>query len=87
MGIGFARESPQQPRGTPNYNAFLNLQTVLQNGELQPLPSDWTNGYVVQPNGVYLGLTGSNTANAAYVKLLPWLAFTTHSSPNGCRHP
>ena len=28
MGIGFARESPQQPRGIPAYNAFLNLTSV-----------------------------------------------------------
>jgi len=77
MGIGFARESPQQPRGTPNYNAFLNLQRILQNNILQPLPVNWCNGYVVRPDGVYLGLTAANTANAGFVKLLPWPAFTT----------
>lgn len=78
MGIGFARESPQQPRGTPNYNAFLNLQSVLQNNILQKLPANWCNGYVVCPNGVFLGLTAENTTNAAFVKLLPW---TTYSTP------
>lgn len=81
MGIGFAREGPQQPRGTPSYNAFLNLQSVLQNGVLQPLPDNWCNGYVVTPTGVYLGLTPSNTANAGWVKLLPWPQFSTPNLP------
>lgn len=81
MGIGFARESNEQPLGTPPYNAFLNLQTVLRNGMLQPLPKDWINGYVVTPTGVYLGLTSSNTAKAGWVKLLPWPQYSTPSLP------
>lgn len=81
MGIGFARESASQVRGTPPYNAFLNLQSILQNGSLQPLPSNWCNGYVVTPSGVYLGLTPSNTANAGWVKLQPWPQYSTPGLP------
>lgn len=81
MGVGFARESKTQPRGTPEYNAFLNLQTVLQGGELKPLPVDWVNGYVVTSTGVDLGLTSANTLNAGWVKLLPWPQYSTPKLP------
>lgn len=77
MGIGFGRESPQQEHKTPKYNAFLNLRKVLQDGKLKKLPSDWCNGYVVCPDGVFLGLTSDNTANAGFVKLLPWTKYST----------
>ncbi len=76
MGIGFARESAQQPRGTPNYNAFLNLKRIRKSGKLKKLPADWCNGYVVTPNGVYLGITASNTEGAGFVKLEPWQEFS-----------
>lgn len=81
MGIGFGRESKTQPRGTPPYNPFLNLQSVLQGGVLRPLPADWCNGYVVTPTGVYLGLTSLNTTNAGWVKLLPWSQYSTPTLP------
>lgn len=81
MGIGFARESPQQVRGTPAYNAFLNIKTLLQNGKLKPLPNDWHSGYVVTSAGVHLGLTSANTANAGFVKLEPWPLYSTPSLP------
>jgi hypothetical protein len=79
MGIGFARESKSQPRGTPDYNAFLNIQTMLQNGTMQPLPSDYCNGWVVTPTGVYLGLTASNTTDAGWAKLVPSPQYSTPS--------
>lgn len=81
MGVGFARESKTQVRGTPDYNPFLNLQTVLQGGTLQPLPSDWANGYVVTPTGVDLGLTTLNTTDAGWVKLMPWVQYSTAKLP------
>jgi hypothetical protein len=79
MGIGFARESPEQQHGTPDYNAFLNLTKIRQDGKLKSLPKNWCNGYVVTPTGVYLGLTSKNTANAGFVKLLPWTTYSTSS--------
>jgi len=87
MGVGFARESKTQPRGTPAYNAFLNLQSVLQNGILKPLPNDWVNGYVVTPTGVDLGLTSTNTANAGWVKLLPAPQYSTPTLPEWMSAP
>lgn len=77
MGIGFARESKQQVHGTPDYNAFLNIKSILQNGKLQPLPKDWHSGYVVTSTGVHLGLTSANTADAGFVKLEPWPLYST----------
>ena len=73
MGIGFARESGGDAnRKKPDYNAFLNLTSVAgSNGTLQPVPADWHNGFVVTPTGIYLGLTSTNTANGALVKLMP----------------
>ncbi len=71
MGIGFSRKSEIDPRGTPDYNIFLNLRTISQNGNLINIPSNYCNGYIVTPAGIYLGLTSENTKNAGFVKLLP----------------
>jgi len=82
MGIGFARESRQQPRGKPAYNAFLNLTSVATSGGApQPLPGGWRNGYVVTASGVYLGLDGANTQHAGFVKLRPNPAYSTPTLP------
>jgi len=77
MGIGFGRESSNQQPGTPDYNPFLNLRFILQNGVITELPLDWCNGYVVTRTRIFLGLTSSNTANAGFVKLMPWLKHST----------
>ncbi|HXU58279.1 MAG TPA: autotransporter outer membrane beta-barrel domain-containing protein, partial [Verrucomicrobiae bacterium] len=88
MGVGFARESSTQTHATPNYNAFLNLTSVAgPSGALEPLPADWHYGYVVTPTGVYLGLTSSNTANAALVKLLPDTANSLPGKPEWTAAP
>lgn len=81
MGVGFARESNEQPRGFPSYNAFLNLQTVLQKDKMVPLPRKWINGYVVSSQGVSLGLTEKNTKKAGFVKLQPWYEYSTCELP------
>jgi hypothetical protein len=82
MGIGFARESRQQPRGKPAYNAFLNLTSVATSGGApQPLPGGWRNGYVVTASGVYLGLDGANTQHAGFVKLRPNPSYSTPTLP------
>ncbi len=77
MGIGFARESKSQPRGTPSYNAFLNLKTIVKNGHEERLPDEWVNGYVVARDHVELGLTQENTKDAGFVKLAPWQEHST----------
>jgi len=83
MGIGFARESGGEAnRKKPDYNAFLNLTSVAgASGTLEPVPTDWHNGYVVTPTGIYLGLTSANTANGALVKLLPDVEFSVPGLP------
>jgi hypothetical protein len=82
MGIGFARESPQQPRGIPAYNAFLNLTSVATSGGApQPLPAGWRNGYVVTASDIYLGLDAANTQHAGFVKLQPNPAYSTPTLP------
>lgn len=77
MGVGFARESNEQPRGTPNYNPFLNISQILQGKHLKKLPPDWSSGYVVTKEGVYLGLTPKNTSGAAFIKLDEWAEYST----------
>jgi hypothetical protein len=73
MGVGFGRNLSNPDRKTPDYNPLLNLTAVrLAPGPgLVPLPADWTNGYVVTSEGVHLGLSSANTANASFVKLKP----------------
>lgn len=77
MGVGFARESKEQPRGTPNYNPFLNISQILQGHQLKKLPFDWSSGYVVTKEGVYLGLTPKNTLGAVFIKLEEWVERST----------
>lgn len=81
MGVGFARESGEQPHGTPDHNPFLNLQYVLQQNQLKKLPNDWSSGYVFSKDGVYLGLTPQNTAGARFIKLMPWAKYSTEKLP------
>ena len=78
MGVGFARESGQQVHGTPDFNPFLTVTHVAgAKGRLHPLRGDWHSGYVVTARGVYLGLTGAVTGNAAFAKLAPNPAYST----------
>jgi hypothetical protein len=82
LGVGFARESRDQERGTPDYNAFINLSAIAgPDGHLHPLPRDWRNGYVVTPAGVELGLTAADTAGAAFAKLEPNPEFSRPGLP------
>jgi hypothetical protein len=88
MGVGFARESGQQVHGTPDFNAFLTLTHVRgSDGRLHSLPGNWHNGYVVTAHGVYLGLTGAVTGNAAFAKLALTLLIPRRNIRNGwpCR--
>jgi len=81
VGIGFGREGTVLPLKTPQYNAFLNLTSVLRDGKLKSLPENWVYGYIVSAQGVELGLTAKNTKDAGFIKLIPWKQFSTHSLP------
>jgi hypothetical protein len=88
MGVGFARESGQQVHGTPDFNAFLTVTQIRgPDGRLHPLPGNWRNGYVVTARGVYLGLNGAVTGNAAFAKLAPNPAYSTPEHPEWMATP
>jgi hypothetical protein len=88
MGVGFARESGQQVHGTPDFNPFLTVTHVAgADGRLHPLRGDWHSGYVVTARGVYLGLTGAVTRNAAFAKLAPNPTYTTPAHPEWMATP
>lgn len=82
MGVGFGRENDRQSHNTPNYNPFLNLRSVASaGGGMRPRPANWRNGFVVTARGVYLGLNGTVTANAAFAKLAPSPEYSTPELP------
>ncbi|MEI9900299.1 MAG: autotransporter-associated beta strand repeat-containing protein, partial [Hyphomicrobium sp.] len=83
MGVGFARESSTTTDKTPNFNPFLNLTSVrlTSDGPLVALPANWNAGYVVTSEGVQLGLSSANTANAGFVKLRPDPQYSTPGHP------
>lgn len=60
-----------------NLDHSPKINSVLHNGVLTKLPSDWCNGYIVTPAGVELGLTSKNTANAGFVKLMVQTKYST----------
>ena len=73
MGVGFDRgDSAITPTytgpGSTNVNPFINITSV--NGTTTS-NSNYSQGYIVTNNGIYLGLTNANTANYAFVKLVP----------------
>ena len=73
MGVGFDRgDSAITPTytgpGSTNVNPFINITSV--NGTTTS-NSNYSQGYIVTNNGIYLGLTNANTANFAFVKLVP----------------
>jgi hypothetical protein len=67
MGVGFGREADGQPQGTPDKNAFLNVQSINGN----PVSNDphFRNGYVITKDGITIGLTASNTAGMNFSQL------------------
>ncbi|KAH7355476.1 hypothetical protein BKA66DRAFT_430167 [Pyrenochaeta sp. MPI-SDFR-AT-0127] len=66
MGVGFGRNTPGSgiSFGTPKYNPFLNIVEI--DGRKT---SKYRTGYTVSTEGVYLGLTSSNTRRAAWINL------------------
>jgi hypothetical protein len=66
MGIGFGQDTRQSglAYGTPATNPFLNIARIND----EPTLSMRT-GYVLSRHGIHLGLTASNTQNAAWTNL------------------
>ena len=67
MGVGFGRESDGQPQGTPDKNAFLNIQSI--NGISLSNNPHFRNGYIVSKAGITIGLTASKAADIYFSKL------------------
>ena len=67
MGVGFGREKDGQPQGTPDKNAFLNIQTI--DGIPVQCSSLFRSGYIITKDGITVGLTASNTAGMNFTKL------------------
>lgn len=69
LGIGFGRLSDQQPNGTVEYNAFLNVD----------LGQDLHQGYILSSSGVTLGVQPSDYAEFSYANL-PFSPYANFSS-------
>jgi hypothetical protein len=67
MGVGFGREHDGMPQGTPDKNAFVNIQTV--DGLNVVGNPNFRSGFVIRKGGVDIGLTSSNTAGMDFAKL------------------
>jgi hypothetical protein len=66
MGVGFAREGDGMPQGTPDKNPFLNLTTI---GGQRVAPARYNPGYILDANGVIVGLTAKNTQGFSLIGL------------------
>ncbi|KAM7214156.1 hypothetical protein V8F06_010471 [Rhypophila decipiens] len=64
MGIGFGRELDGQPQGTPDKNAFINIQSIAG----QSMGSH-IQGYTIDSNGINVGLTDANTLGMTFQDL------------------
>ncbi|EPE27987.1 outer membrane autotransporter barrel protein [Glarea lozoyensis ATCC 20868] len=58
FGVGFGRQKDGQPQGSPDKNPFLNIVNINKTSTNTDL---FRNGYMLDRNGITLGLTGSNT--------------------------
>ncbi|KID85454.1 outer membrane autotransporter barrel protein [Metarhizium guizhouense ARSEF 977] len=67
MGVGFGREHDGMPQGTPDKNAFINIQTI--NGVNVTGNPNFRSGFVLSKDGVTVGLTAENTAGMDFTKL------------------
>ena len=67
MGVGFGREQDNQPQGTPDKNALLNLATMQGK---QVATGTFNPGYIIGSAGITVGLTPTNTAGFNFIKLL-----------------
>lgn len=76
MGIGFGRESNEQPQGTPDKNPLLNIQTI--NGKSVD-HNNMNIGYIINETGIQVGLIAENTKDFAYAKLAKGLHWCNDS--------
>ncbi|KID81147.1 outer membrane autotransporter barrel protein [Metarhizium guizhouense ARSEF 977] len=67
MGVGFGREHDGKPQGTPEKNAFINVQSI--DGVNVTANPKFRNGFVLSKGGVTIGLTAANTAGMDFTKL------------------
>jgi hypothetical protein len=68
MGVGFGREADGQPQGTPDKNPFLNLVSI--DGKPASENRSLRNGYIINKDGIKIGLTERNTAGMKFAKLV-----------------
>ncbi|TWU72886.1 hypothetical protein ED733_004174 [Metarhizium rileyi] len=67
LGVGFGREHDGMPQGTPEKNAFINIQTI--NGTNVVDNPSFRSGFVLSKKGISIGLTAANTAGMDFAKL------------------
>ncbi|KAM7198911.1 hypothetical protein V8F20_005978 [Naviculisporaceae sp. PSN 640] len=64
MGVGFGREDDGQPKGTPDKNAFINIQSIA--GQSM---TTYLQGYTIDSYGINVGLTNDNTLGMTFQDL------------------
>ena len=64
MGVGFGREEDGQPQGTPDKNAFININSIAGQNMATHIQ-----GYKIDSNGITVGLTDTNTAGMGFQDL------------------
>lgn len=67
LGVGHGRQHDGQPQGTPDKNAFINIQEI---GDAKlPDNEHFRNGYIITKHGIEIGLTEENTKDVKFSKL------------------
>lgn len=67
MGIGFGREHDGMPQGTPDKNAFLNIQKI--GNETIQGNANYRSGFIIGKEGITVGLTSNNTDGMNFASL------------------
>ena len=65
FGVGFGRKGDGQPQSGRDKNAFLNVLSI----DGKDVGEGFRNGYVIEKEGVRIGLTEENTAGMKFVEL------------------
>ena len=61
FGVGFGRRNDGQPQGSPDKNPFLNVISI---NKTATDTDTFRNGYMLDPDGITIGLTGFNTEDS-----------------------